>query len=159
MTKEQIRDFTFRVSQENDSGLVIILFDIELVYLNDALNAYAENNIDDFIFNVEAAKKTLNELMSAMNTNDSNALRILSILRYIFSKLVYSCIKKEPQELDRCISMLQKIKTVFDGIHKQDSSGPVMRNAHQVYAGLTYGKGTLTESYGNVDYSNRGYKV
>lgn len=159
MTKEQIRDFTFRVSQENDSGLVIILFDIELVYLNDALNAYAEKNIDDFIFNVEAAKRTLSELMNAMNTNDANALRVLSILRHIFSKLVSSSVRKEPQELDRCISMLQKIKTIFEAIHKQDSSGPVMRNAHQIYAGLTYGKGTLTESYGNVDYSNRGYKI
>ena len=34
-----------------------------------------------------------------------------------------------------------------------------MRNVHQVYAGLTYGKGTLNESIQGVDYGTRGYQV
>ena len=47
----------------------------------------------------------------------------------------------------------------FDGIKMQDTSGPVMQNVQQVYAGLTYGKGTLNETYLNVQDYNRGFQA
>lgn len=37
------------------------------------------------------------------------------------------------------------MKESFEEIAKQDTSGPVMENSQQVYAGLTYGKGSLNE--------------
>ena len=44
----------------------------------------------------------------------------------------------------------------FEKLSEQDDSGPVMSNAQSVYAGLTYGKGTLNESTSSLS-DNRGY--
>lgn len=33
----------------------------------------------------------------------------------------------------------------FEQVAKEDHSGPVMEHSQQLYAGLTYGKGTLNE--------------
>lgn len=159
MTKEQIKEFTLRTTQENHSGLVIVLHEIELVFLRDALTAYDEQNQDEFIFNIEKARKAHNELMSAMNTEDVLGLRILSVLRYMYKLLVQSVVTRKPCDIDRCIGMLEELKEGFVKVHEQDTEGPVMKNTHQVYAGLTYGKGTLNESYGTADYSNRGFKA
>lgn len=40
MKKEQIVDFTRRISQANRSGLVVVMYDIFFTYLNDARAAY-----------------------------------------------------------------------------------------------------------------------
>ena len=56
-----------------------------------------------------------------------------------------------------CENMMDNLRTGFEKLHEIDDEGPVMQNAHQVYAGLTYGKGTLNESLEGADYSKRGF--
>ncbi|OYO98714.1 flagellar protein FliS, partial [Lachnotalea glycerini] len=46
----------------------------------------------------------------------------------------------------------------FTEVAKKDDSPVLMGNTQQVYAGLTYGKGSLTESFSNQG-SNRGFRV
>ena len=61
--------------------------------------------------------------------------------------------------LDTVISMLSKLRRSFYEVSRQDTTGPVMRNAEQVYAGLTYSNmGTSTEIAENTS-GNRGYIV
>ena len=40
MKKEQIMDFTRRISQSNRGGLVIVIYDIFFAYIEDAKEAY-----------------------------------------------------------------------------------------------------------------------
>ena len=54
---------------------------------------------------------------------------------------------------------IEKLRAGFEGIKGQDTSGPVMQNVQQVYAGLTYGKGTLNEAYLNPQDYNRGFNA
>ena len=61
--------------------------------------------------------------------------------------------------LDTVLSMLSKLRKSFYEVSRQDTTGPVMRNAEQVYAGLTYSNmGTSTEIAENTS-GNRGYIV
>ena len=61
--------------------------------------------------------------------------------------------------LDTVLSMLLKLRKSFYEVSRQDTTGPVMRNAEQVYAGLTYSNmGTSTEIAENAS-GNRGYTV
>ena len=46
---------------------------------------------------------------------------------------------------------------VVISLRNDKNSGAVMGNAQEVYAGLTYGKGTLNES--TISQSNRGFTV
>lgn len=158
MTKEQIQEFTRRTTQENHSGLILVLCDMEQVYVSDALAAYADDT-DAYIKNIELARKTHNELMRCFDLSNEQARKVVSILRFIYGKLVASSVKRQPQELERCMGMLEKLRIGFEYLHEVDTEGPVMQNTHQVYAGLTYGKGVLNESTLGVDYGSRGFKI
>lgn len=158
MTKEQIQEFTLRTSQANHSGLILVLFDIVHVYMEDALKAYNQDNINAYLKNIELAKKAHNELMDCINSSDALGRRVLAILRFIYKKMVESSVKRIPQELDRCDEMMDNLRVCFVRLHELDDDGPIMRNTHQVYAGLTYGKGVLNESVQGA-YSNRGFTV
>ncbi|MBQ7707513.1 MAG: flagellar protein FliS [Lachnospiraceae bacterium] len=157
MTSELKKEFTLRISQANHSGLILILFDMEKVYVEDALNAYDKEDKDEYLKNINQANKVHNELMSAINPADEKGKTYLNILRYIYTKLIDSAVKRRPCELDRCQNMMDNLRIGFEKLHEIDDEGPVMKNAHQVYAGLTYGKGTLNESLSGADYSNRGF--
>lgn len=159
MTKEQIQEFTLRTSQANHSGLILVLTDMDKIYINDAITAYDTGDMAQYGKYIGLAKRTHNELMSAFNPKDGLGRRVLNSLRYIYGLLVSSQVKNQPKELDRCIEMLDSLKVGFEHLHEIDTEGPVMKNTHRVYAGLTYGKGVLNESLGNVDYSNRGFTV
>ncbi len=159
MTKDQIKAFTLRTTQENHTGLMLVLFDIEKVFLEDAISAYEAEDEIAYREAINKAKKTHNEIMSAMNTEDPKGLRILSILRYIYKLLVTSSVKGKPCGMDEIFKLMDGIRDTFVRLHELDTEGPVMRNTQTVYAGLTYGKGTLNESYGVADYSRRGYKA
>lgn len=159
MTKEQIKEFTLRTSQANHSGLILILTDMDKIYLDDAIKAYDAQDLEQYNKYMELARKTHNELMSAMNPNDALGRRVLGILRYIYKCMVSSQVKRKPQDLERCMGMMDTLKVAFEHLHSLDEEGPVMKNTHRVYAGLTYGKGVLNESLGSADYSNRGFTV
>lgn len=157
MTREQINEFTVRTSNANHSGLVVILFDIVRVYTEDAMSCYEQSDMIGYVKNLELSKMSLNELMSCFSPAVHPGGRVLSVLRFIYGKLVKSVVKREPQELDRCLNMLNKMRETFAELNKKDNEPPVMKNTHQVYAGLTYGKGTLNESV--ISSSNRGFQV
>ncbi len=159
MTKEQIKEFTLRTTQANHSGLILVMFDVEHVYLSDAMALYEKGDEEGYIKNIELARKVLNELMASFDLKNTLSKRIVAILRFIYKKQVASIVKREPQELDRCMNMLDNLRNGLVALHEKDDEGPVMKNTHQVYAGLTYGKGTLNESIEGMNYSTRGFTV
>ncbi len=158
MTKEQIKEFTLRTTNSNHSGLILVLFDVVDVYISDSILAYASGDNEGYLKNIRLAKKSHNELMSCINPRDELGRKVLSIFRFIYGKLASSEAKRKPEELDRCLGMLHSLRVGFEKLHSIDEEGPVMKNTHQVYAGLTYGKGTLSESTIGDTY-NRGFKA
>lgn len=159
MTKEQIKEFTLKTSQANHSGLILILVDIDKIYMQDAIDAYEADDKVNYAKYVNLAKRAHNELMSTMNPADPMGKKVLNVLRYIYARLVSSQVKGKPQDIDRCIAMLETLEPGFEKLHELDTEGPVMQNTHRVYAGLTYGKGVLNESIEGTDYTRRGFKV
>ena len=57
--------------------------------------------------------------------------------------------------VDEADVIMKKLRNSFETAAADDKSAPLMDNAQKVYAGLTYGKGRLTESFINDD--NRGF--
>ncbi len=159
MTKEQIQEFTLRTSQENHSGLILVLCDIVGVYTEDAIEAYDNHDLEVYLRNMELAKRTQNELIDCFNPTDKQGREVISVLRYIYRCFVTATVKRNPHNINECMGLLAKLRVGFEHLHEIDTDGPVMRNTHQVYAGLTYGKGVLNESTIGVDYSTRGFTV
>lgn len=159
MTKEQIQEFTLRTSQANHSGLILILTDMVKIYVGDSVKAYDESDRESYGRYMELARRSCNELMSAINPRDEQGKKVLRVLRHIYGCLTLSVIKGEPVRIEESMEMLDKLNVCFEHLHSLDTEGPVMKNTHKVYAGLTYGRGTLNESLGSKDYSNRGFRV
>ena len=148
MTQEQKQEFTRRISQENHSGLILVLCDIFHTYGMDAMAAYEAENMTTYLQTIGQARRAMQELIECFSKEDPLGRNVIAILRFIYGKLVRSEVRRQPDELNRCVQMVDDLRVGF-----------VMQNVHQVYAGLTYGKGTLNESIQGVNYEKRGYQV
>jgi flagellar secretion chaperone FliS len=147
MTKEQIREYTLRVTQGNKSDLIVTTYDIILTYINTGINEFEKEKIDDFIWNIKKAAEFLSELIHSLDFKYEISYELMSLYLFIQKVLNQAVVKKRNQDLTSVIRILENLKVGFEKVAKADGSGPVMENAGQVYAGLTYGKGTLNESY------------
>ena len=75
MKKEQIVDFTRRISQANRSGLVVVMYDIFFTYLDDARAAYDAADWDAYKEALRRAQRAIDELISAEIRSQSLSTR------------------------------------------------------------------------------------
>ncbi len=159
MTQEQIQTYTLRVSQASPCELVVIMYDI---ILDDVKNARAAKNAGDnkqYQADLSHAIRFVNELMGALDFAQPISFRLMSLYIYVNKMLVKARVTERWDSLNDVELVIEKLRAGFDGIKDQDTTGPVMQNVQQVYAGLTYGKGTLNETYLNAQDYNRGFNA
>jgi flagellar protein FliS len=157
MTSEQKQDYTLRITQANRSEIIVIVYDIALSYLDDAIKAYDEKNYEAFGANSRYAGKCVGDLLEALDFNYEPAYPLMRIYVYISKQLALAPVKKDREALVVAKRLLSKLRKSFEDIAAQDDSEPLMSNTQEVYAGLTYGRGNLNESLGGA--SNRGFTV
>ena len=133
MTREEIQDFTARVSQTNRSGLVVISYDMILSYIKHAKEELPENP-DAFIWNVKQAKGVLEELMNALDFNYPEvAGQLMSLYLFSQKQLNSSIFKRQDVNLASVERIIERLKVAFEEVEKQDTTGPVMTNASKLY--------------------------
>lgn len=159
MNKEALQIYTARITQASKSELIVIMYDIILDDIKEANAAYEEGNIELFEQTLKHAQKFLNELMGSLNYKYVMALDLVQLYIYVNKRLITAIVKKSPETLESAKEVMERLKIGFEGISKEDQSGPVMKNTQQLYAGLTYGKGTLNETFLDPTEANRGYKA
>jgi flagellar protein FliS len=157
MNKEEVKTFTARVTQASKSELVVILYEMVLTELKEARLAYETDDLAAFDKELKKAHKFVNELIVALDYHYTVSYDLLSLYLYVNKRIITAVIKKNPVSLDSAESVLNKLLIGFEGVSKADTSGPMMRNTQQLYAGLTYGKGKLNETYINPDNRSRGF--
>lgn len=158
MTKELKQEFTLKITQANKSQLVVILYEMLLTYIEEAGNAYKKEDRNGFRDGIRKARGCLNELMASLHFEYEPALNLLQLYLYINRELARADIRNSEDELKHVKKIVEKLHNAYEKISEQDTSGPIMSNAQTVYAGLTYGKNTLTESLSDQG-SNRGFRV
>lgn len=159
MNKEALQIYTARITQASKSELIVIMYDIILDDIKEANAAYEDGNIELFEQTLKHAQKFLNELMGSLNYKYVMALDLVQLYIYVNKRLITAIVKKSPETLESAKEVMERLKIGFEGVSKEDQSGPVMKNTQQLYAGLTYGKGTLNETFLDPTEANRGYKA
>lgn len=157
MTKECKQQFTLRISQANSTEMIVILYEIMLCYLEEA--AQADETGDDAAL-MEAVRKSrgcLNELERSLNMEYDIARNLMQLYFYCARKLVHATQHKEGA-IEEIRRVIEPLRDAYAQIADQNTSGPVMGNSQTVYAGLTYGRNTLTENMADQG-SNRGMRV
>lgn len=155
MTKKQIQEFTRRITHANRSGLTLIKFEMLFVYFDDIMRACQENDsqaMTDGVHHADAVLKSFQETLDFQYEISAQLYALYDFHRRQLSKVI---IKNSAEGLEQSREMLLKTYQAFQEAAKQDTSGPLMRNAQQVYAGYTYGKYDLNESYDL--HSSRGF--
>ncbi len=157
MNKESIKAFTARVTQASRSELTVILYEMILTEIKEAREAFEQGDLKAFDKELKLAQKYITELQATLNYSYSISYDLLSLYLFVNKSIIQAIIRRIPDTLDSAESVLKKLLVGFEGVCQSDKSGPVMRNTQQLYAGLTYGKGYLNETFIDPSNKSRGF--
>lgn len=127
MTKENIRDYSINITQATRTGLVVITYNIIIDYLDDAMAAYSQKDIDAFREAIKKAKPFLAELTKALDMRYPISANLMSIYLFMNKSLVKADIKQDVSELPRIKKMLLQLRDAFIEVGKDDEPDPVMQ--------------------------------
>ncbi len=156
MKQEQVQDFTRRISQSNRGALIVVIYDIIFAYLDDAKESFQKGDYEAFCTALAKAQRGVDELLQSLNFRYDIAKDLYPL--YIFAKeaMAKAVIKNGLDELEGAEAVLKNLYAAFIEAAKQDHSAPLMKNTQQVYAGITYGRNDLTETF-QVPETSRGF--
>ena len=157
MRKELIQEFSMRVTQASRSELIVIIYEIILKDMEYAKEAFAEGDTATYEKELAHAGRFVNELMASLDYSVSLSYHLMSLYIFANKELTAAKVQKQPELLDGVADIFEKLLVGYKKVSEEDVSGPVMKNTQQVYAGLTYGRGTLNEMYVNGNEARRGF--
>lgn len=157
MDNQLKQDFTRRLSQCNQGGMIIIVYDIFFAYIEDVKRAAGEQDREAFKISIRKAQNTLDELMRSLDFKYDIAKTLCPIYLYCKNNLAKAIYENKLDKILEAEQLMKRLYSSFEVAAEQDKSMPVMSNTQQVYAGMTYGKFDLNESY--MDNSQRGFFV
>ena len=156
MEKEKIRSYSARITQANRTELLIIMYEIIQEELSVALDCHEESDMEGFEMALKNGQKFLGELMGTLNYQYTISYQLMSLYKFINKTIIEARLRQQTEHLPECVDVIEKIKKGYEGIVKEDTSGPLMENVQKLYAGLTYGKHALNEISVNVNDGQRG---
>lgn len=158
MTKELKQEFTLRITQANKTQLVTILYEMALLYIEEAKEALDVGDKSACKAAVRKIRGCMDELTASLHLEYELAQNLLQLYLFIDKELTQTTLHFQKENLDHVEFIVSRLKAAYKQIEEQDASGPVMGNAQTVYAGLTYGRNNLTENITN-QAANRGFRV
>lgn len=158
MTKELKQEYTLKITQANKTGLITILYEMVLIYADDAKKAYEKADRMEFREAIRKARGCVDELLTSLNFDYGLAMNFLQLYLYVNRELAKAEVRNMDEPLDNIIKVIKGLHEAYKKLDKMDASGPVMENVQTVYAGLTYGKNNLNENLTDQG-ADRGFRV
>ena len=159
MNNEDLKTFTTRITQANGSELVVIVYEIIMKDIESAKEAFDAQDHIKFTRDVNHAVKFVNELINTLDFGYPISYDLMQLYLYCNKQLIQSTLKNEIEPLESASKVLTSLLKGFIEVAKQDVREPLMSNTQQVYAGLTYGKGSLNEMYVDPNQATRGFRA
>lgn len=158
MTAEQKKEFTRKITQANSAQLIVILYDIALVYVKDAVAFMEKGDMTNAGIQADFAKKSVEEMIHNLHFEYELARPLHQIYLSMKKSLRDGILDEKKELLVSVRNNLQKLRDAYEQIVSDDESAPVMSHAQGVVAGLTYGRNSLNENLTDAG-SNRGFCV
>lgn len=146
MTNEKKQEFTLRITQANKSELVVILYELFFYYIEEAKKVLEEKNTEEFKANLTCAHDCLNELIGSLHMEQNLAHAIMHVYLFVSGRIGMAKGSLQTEPLFDADRLMHKLYETYKEDAKTDTSEPVMNHTQTVYAGLTYGRNTLTEN-------------
>ena len=158
MTKELKQEFTLRITQANKTQLITILYEMVLLYLDEAKEVIDAEDKTAYKATIRKIRGCMDELTASLHLEYELAQNLLQLYLYINKELIQANLHFQKENLEHVEFIVEKLHKAYRQIEGQDASGPVMGNTQTVYAGLTYGRNNLTENITDPS-ANRGFCV
>ncbi len=158
MTKEMKQQFTLRITQANPTDMIVILYEMTLMFLEEAKEAGEKEDFEAYKEGIRKTRACINELIGSLHMEYEIAGNLYKLYMFCIRRLAQAEVRKEVQVLAEIEMVISKLKDAYAEIAPQNSAAPVMSNTQTVYSGLTYGKGALAEDVTNQG-SNRGMLI
>ncbi len=158
MTREERQQFTLRITQANSTGLVVILYEMLLCYLRDARESLEAGEEQELHAAARKARGCLNELLASLRPAYEPAPALRQLYLFCIRRLALAEAKRDEAILREIENVICPLHQAYAEVAPQNDAGSVMENSQTVYAGLTYGRNTLTENMADQG-ANRGMYV
>ncbi len=147
-------DYALRISNATPNQLNIITFEICIDNIKEAI----ESRQDEKTFNkkIDIAILALREIIVSLNYDYEISNELYNLYVYVNKILIHSKFIDNLEDIKGAVVILTTIKEGFEQISEENTE-TVMKNATKVFAGLTYGKGGLSEYIDQTE--NRGFKA
>lgn len=155
MKKEQISDFTRRLSQCNKGEMIVIIYDIYFAHAKDARDAFLKENHEEFKVCIHKAQDVLSQLMRDLDFSYPLAKNLYALYMYSRNSLSKALYENSLLPMEEAEKIMLRLYESFREVAKADTSAPMMSNTQQVYAGMTYGRGLLNENC--IEHQERGF--
>lgn len=157
MTNECKQQFTLRITQANSTELIVILYEMMLSYLDDAEAALKAGDEDALVQAIRRSRGCLNELEQSLHMEYEISGNLMQLYFFCARSLVHAQAHKE-EAFDEIRRVICPLRDAYRQLAGQNPGGPVMGNSQTVYAGLTYGRNTLTENMADQG-ADRGMRI
>ncbi|MCR5545952.1 MAG: flagellar protein FliS [Lachnospiraceae bacterium] len=162
MNKEKISSFKLRITESNQTELIVILYEIYFAYLEDAKEVLEKMSHEDKGLYIDAygkslrmASQVLRHLKDDLNFTYDISANLFSLYDFCERSIAKASYSFEIKDLDNTLKVMKPLYQSFMEVAKNDNSKPVMQHAQKVSAGYTYGRNDVMESVGSE--SNRGF--
>ncbi len=159
MTAETIATFTRKIVASNRSELICVLYEIYFSYEQEAIEALTREGKeagDTYTKGLRQCGQVVRHLKDALDFSYKISYSLYALYDFVERQLAKAMYEQKVERIQSAGKIMRDLEESFVQVAKQDASGPMMGNAQQVTAGLTYGKGQLNESMGAME-SNRGF--
>ena len=151
------QEFTRRISQCNRGEMIVIMYDIAFAYMDEAKQAHENNQYEEYKQAIKRAQDTVDTLIKALDFKFEISKELHKLYVYAKNSLAKAIYQNRIDGIVDAEKVLKRLYASFCEAAKTDTSGPLMRNTQQVYAGMTYGRNSLNETC--FEDNHRGFFV
>ncbi len=159
MEKEILQGFATRVTQANKSELVVVIYEAALASIEEGKKFLEDGKITEARREIQRAEGMLEELMRSLDMQYTISHYLRQLYIFAYRELCQGIARRDASLFDHSADVLKGLLPSFQEVAKQDTSDPVMGNTQQIYAGLTYGPGSLNETTDLGADRSRGFEA
>lgn len=147
-----------QVANATRGQLLEITYKLLLESMDNVKKYGQEKDEKQFALEIARSRNILQELIDTLDFDQEISQNLLQIYVYINGLMIKSLMLYDKSLIDESQALVNTLLEGWSGATASDKQVlKAMDNTQQVYAGLTYGKGNLTESV--LDDTDRGFKA